>query len=578
MSNSKNLLFPQIIHACLFVEIAENSAFLDNSDQTWPTWRGSGCVHASQTAFKVIPFYDQSLSKRNLSIDSLNVASFVQVFQSSPEFDQSDPKQPEVCFFRIPHSSNDGSSHISVGRAAAERVGKASQSIDRSTVLSEHLHEGKPVGSADRRGQCQREWNHSSQTFAGQTCGKSSSVFVARGEHHSQQGRSSSIDYRVSSQDRIGRDDAGLTGAQVFRLFFGQVGRRFGSFFSRSHAETVRRCGVRVEGERTVPCRRNRLRTAYHHEDQVNGWSATHVCARLSKIITVLLLWPTCCDLRLLSVPLPAKSVYSSVCILLLSFLFVSKCPIDLLVEQIKSNRAINRLIDTFWSPFSARVHLSLCGKVSFAIMSRSLDSPKVNNHFFDGRDRSATANQNKLTHQCIITSVFTADDIADTQFGSTITDNRSIRVKKKASHRSTRRTKQSFNRLEEIHIQTSAFLVIARICVIIFSLFTWNQFIVSLQNPKRLHVCTDCNEMMHPDEEEIMGQRTHFKSHLDDLTPDWLKEKESTGVSSYWLGCWLIASSINWLFPFLLQQTSIMAVEFDGGVVCGADSRTTLR
>lgn len=56
----------------------------------------------------------------------------------------------------------------------------------------------------------------------------------------------------------------------------------------------------------------------------------------------------------------------------------------------------------------------------------------------------------------------------------------------------------------------------------------------------------------MHLDEEEIMGQRTHHKSHLDDLTPEWMKEKESTG-------------------------TSIMAVEFDGGVVCGADSRTTL-
>jgi len=56
----------------------------------------------------------------------------------------------------------------------------------------------------------------------------------------------------------------------------------------------------------------------------------------------------------------------------------------------------------------------------------------------------------------------------------------------------------------------------------------------------------------MHPDEEELMGQRTHFKSHLDDLTPNWLKEKESTG-------------------------TSIMAVEFDGGVVCGADSRSTM-
>lgn len=39
--------------------------------------------------------------------------------------------------------------------------------------------------------------------------------------------------------------------------------------------------------------------------------------------------------------------------------------------------------------------------------------------------------------------------------------------------------------------------------------------------------------------------------SHLDELVPDWCRQQVSTG-------------------------TSIMAVEFNGGVVIGADSRTT--
>jgi len=50
---------------------------------------------------------------------------------------------------------------------------------------------------------------------------------------------------------------------------------------------------------------------------------------------------------------------------------------------------------------------------------------------------------------------------------------------------------------------------------------------------------------------ESLLNHKMHSSLHLDGLTPDWMREPLSTG-------------------------TSIMAVEFDGGVVIGADSRTT--
>jgi 20S proteasome subunit beta 1 len=52
--------------------------------------------------------------------------------------------------------------------------------------------------------------------------------------------------------------------------------------------------------------------------------------------------------------------------------------------------------------------------------------------------------------------------------------------------------------------------------------------------------------------EESLLHHRMSMNSHLDEMTPDWMKEEVSTG-------------------------TSIMATEFDGGVVIGADSRTTM-
>ncbi|KAI1309368.1 Proteasome subunit beta type-6 [Halotydeus destructor] len=51
--------------------------------------------------------------------------------------------------------------------------------------------------------------------------------------------------------------------------------------------------------------------------------------------------------------------------------------------------------------------------------------------------------------------------------------------------------------------------------------------------------------------EESLLLHKMSMKSHLDDLTPDWMKAEHLTG-------------------------TSIMATEFDGGVIIGADSRTT--
>jgi 20S proteasome subunit beta 1 len=51
--------------------------------------------------------------------------------------------------------------------------------------------------------------------------------------------------------------------------------------------------------------------------------------------------------------------------------------------------------------------------------------------------------------------------------------------------------------------------------------------------------------------EETLLSHKMVAPNHLDSLTPDWLKEEHLTG-------------------------TSIMATEFDGGVVIGADSRTT--
>jgi len=51
--------------------------------------------------------------------------------------------------------------------------------------------------------------------------------------------------------------------------------------------------------------------------------------------------------------------------------------------------------------------------------------------------------------------------------------------------------------------------------------------------------------------EESLLLHRMSVKSHLDALTPDWMKAEHLTG-------------------------TSIMATEFEGGVIIGADSRTT--
>jgi len=57
--------------------------------------------------------------------------------------------------------------------------------------------------------------------------------------------------------------------------------------------------------------------------------------------------------------------------------------------------------------------------------------------------------------------------------------------------------------------------------------------------------------ELLNNTEESLLMHRMSAKSHLDDLTPDWMKAEHMTG-------------------------TSIMATEFDGGVIIGADSRTT--
>jgi hypothetical protein len=71
----------------------------------------------------------------------------------------------------------------------------------------------------------------------------------------------------------------------------------------------------------------------------------------------------------------------------------------------------------------------------------------------------------------------------------------------------------------------------------------------------------------------------------MDVPQPEWVTSEHMTGVSC---GCFVflflfpVASSCSSdpihlaQIPQILLQTSIMAVEFAGGVVIGADSRTT--
>lgn len=61
----------------------------------------------------------------------------------------------------------------------------------------------------------------------------------------------------------------------------------------------------------------------------------------------------------------------------------------------------------------------------------------------------------------------------------------------------------------------------------------------------------------------------------------DWMTAKHSTGVSNFQKcsGILLVESLLTILYIFFVvkfSQTTIMAVEFDGGVVIGADSRTS--
>lgn len=69
-------------------------------------------------------------------------------------------------------------------------------------------------------------------------------------------------------------------------------------------------------------------------------------------------------------------------------------------------------------------------------------------------------------------------------------------------------------------------------------------------------------------------SEQTKMMSSSD--YPDWLTAEHRTGVSKDFMILLFLALSFLIILFDVVFQTTIMAVEFNGGVVIGADSRTT--
>ena len=69
-------------------------------------------------------------------------------------------------------------------------------------------------------------------------------------------------------------------------------------------------------------------------------------------------------------------------------------------------------------------------------------------------------------------------------------------------------------------------------------------------------------------------SEQTKMMSSSD--YPDWLTAEHRTGVSKDFMILFLSVFFFYIILFVVVFQTTIMAVEFNGGVVIGADSRTT--
>lgn len=63
--------------------------------------------------------------------------------------------------------------------------------------------------------------------------------------------------------------------------------------------------------------------------------------------------------------------------------------------------------------------------------------------------------------------------------------------------------------------------------------------------------------------------------NEIDDLTPEWVREAVKTGVSKPMWGFFLKTYFIQ-AHSYLIIKTTILAAEYNGGVIIAADSRTT--